>query len=299
MPHLTPNPESLAPVKYVIITPVRDEEKYIESCIRSVLAQTILPVEWVIVDDGSSDGTWAILTRYAAQHPWITAVHRARSGPRQNASAVMEAFYCGYESLQTRSWEYLVKLDADISFDSAYLDRCLEGFRADTQLGVGGGIVWSSANGRAKPEPCPLNHVRGATKIYRRACWEAINGLLRTPGWDTVDEVKAQMAGWRVRTFRDLKIVQHRPTGAAEGAWRNAVKDGRADYTTGYHPLFMFLKCVKRLAQRPFVLGSTGLLFGFVSSYLRKIPRSVDPAVITYVRRQQLRRLLLQDSIWK
>jgi hypothetical protein len=123
--------------------------------------------------------------------------------------------------------------------------------------------------------------------------------LLRTPGWDTVDEVKAQMSGWEVRTFRDLKVLHYRPTGAAEGPWRNAVKDGRADYVTGYHPLFMFLKCAKRIFQKPYLLGSVGLLYGFIESYIRRAPQVNDRALIHYVRQQQMRRLLLQDSIWK
>jgi glycosyltransferase involved in cell wall biosynthesis len=264
-----------------------------------MVEQTVRPVEWVIVDDGSTDDTRAIVGRYAAEHPWIVALHRPRTGPRQNASAVMEAFYSGYEGLRTAEWDYLAKLDGDVSFAPAYFERCLEEFRADPQLGVGGGMIWNAAPGQLKAEPCPINHVRGATKIYRRSCWEAIGGLLRTPGWDTIDEVKAQMTGWKVRTFRDLEVRQHRPTGAAEGSWRNAVKDGRADYITGYLPLFMFLKCVKRLVQRPYLIGSLGLLYGFLHSYWKGLPQVDDRALITYVRKQQLRRLLLLDSIWK
>ena len=122
---------------------------------------------------------------------------------------------------------------------------------------------------------------------------------MRVPGWDTVDEAKASMLGWKVQTFRDLKVLHYRPTGSAEGAWRNAVKDGRADYITGYHPLFMLLKCVKRFFQRPFVLGSCGLLYGFVGAFLRRAPQVNDIALIKYVRTQQLRRLLFLESTWK
>jgi len=284
---------------YVVITPVRDEAAHIEATLQSMVQQTVRPVEWVIVDDGSTDGTVAIVKRYAAEHSWMSAVCRSNQGPRQNATGVMEAFCQGYNALRTKDWEFIVKLDGDVSFEPTYFERCFEEFQSDSQLGVGGGLLWNVTNGQAKPELCPLNHVRGATKVYRRQCWEAIGGLLRVPGWDTIDEVKAQMSGWKVRTFRDLKLLHHRPTGAAEGAWRDAVKNGRADYICGYHPLFMVVKCLKRIFQRPYLLDGAGHLYGFTTGYLKGIPQVQDNALIRYVRRHQMRRLLFQDSIWK
>jgi glycosyltransferase involved in cell wall biosynthesis len=287
------------PKRYVIITPVRDEARHIEETVKSVAQQTIVPLQWVIVDDGSTDGTGEMVDYFSAKWSWISAVHAPHQGPRANASRVMEAFYHGYPSVASFDWDFLVKLDGDLSLEPDYFERCFEEFQNDPLLGIGGGLIWSASCGTFKPDHCPLNHVRGATKIYRRTCWEAIGGLLRTPGWDTVDEVKAQMSGWKIRTFRDLKVLHFRPTGAAEGAWLNAVKDGRADYITGYHPLFMLLKCIKRMFQKPHVVGSCGLMYGFAGAYLHRTPQVDDKALIRYVRKQQMRRLLLQDSIWK
>src|SRR5579864_7141123 len=135
--------------RYVIITPARDEAQHIEETIKSVLAQTVKPVEWVIVDDGSTDATGEIIDRFAAQHSWISLVRRPRVGPRVNATAVMEAFYHGYESLKTKDWEFIVKLDADLSFEPAYFESCFKEFRNDPKLGVGGGLIWSAENGIA------------------------------------------------------------------------------------------------------------------------------------------------------
>jgi len=286
-------------IRYVVVTPARDEARHIRETIGSLVQQTIRPVEWVIVDDGSTDGTGEIVEHFAAKYFWIRALHRSNRGTRQNATGVMEAFYCGYQSLKTADWDFIVKLDGDVSLDANYFENCFQQFQENPNLGIGGGLICHLENGVLKVESCPRFHVRGATKIYSRACWDAIGGLLRVPGWDTVDEVKANMLGWQTRTFQNLKVLHHRRTGAADGGWRNSVKDGHADYISGYHPLFMGLKCIKRLFQRPYFVGSLGLLYGFVSDHVKRAPQVGDRALIRYVRRQQLRRLLLLDSIWK
>jgi len=286
-------------VRYVVITPVRDEGGHLEKTIRSVVQQTIKPVQWIIVDDGSTDSTGEIMERSDAQHPWISTLHLPNRGSRQNASGVMAAFHQGYPFLNSNDWEFLVKLDGDVCLEPNYFEKCFAEFRKDPLLGIGGGVIWNVIDGVSRKEPCPMFHVRGATKIYRRECWDAIGGLLRGPGWDTVDEAKANMLQWKTLAFQDLRVLHFRPTGAADGSWQNSVKDGRSDYVTGYHPLFMFLKCIKRVVESSFLIGSIGLGYGFLSSYLRRVPQVDDKALIRYVRRQQLRRLLLMDSVWR
>jgi hypothetical protein len=146
----------------------------------------------------------------------------------------------------------------------------------------------------------PPFHVRGATKIYRRECWEQIAPLQQAPGWDTIDEVKANRHGWRTRTLRELHLVQHKPTGSADGRWRNWFKNGRANYITGYHPLFMLAKSAKRVfSSKPFLLESTALMAGFCSGYLRRVPQMNDRESIRYLRAEQSKRLLLRPSIYR
>jgi poly-beta-1,6-N-acetyl-D-glucosamine synthase len=154
-------------------------------------------------------------------------------------------------------------------------------------------------NGTKSFEANPAFHVRGATKIYKRACWDAIGGFWPAPGWDTMDEVKASMLGWTTRSFPDLHLLHHRHTGAADGVWGNLVKNGRANYVCGYHPLFMLVKCVRRLRFKPYLLGSTALLYGFVTGYLKRIPQVDDRRTIQYLRQQQIARLTGRESIWK
>ena len=148
-------------------------------------------------------------------------------------------------------------------------------------------------------EKCPAFHVRGATKIYRRACWDIMGGLLVAPGWDTLDEVKAQMHGWGTRTFDDLALMHHRYTGSADGTWGGLVKNGRANYICGYHPLFMTAKCAVRLFRSPYVVGSLALGYGFLSGYWKNIPQIEERDVIQYLRAQQMGRLTGRETIWR
>lgn len=286
-------------IKYLIITPARDEEAHIEKTIQSVVAQTVQPAEWVIVNDGSTDRTRAIIEKYSAKHEWIRAIHREDRGFRKTASGVVEAFYEGLAHARLRDWGFIVKLDADLSFGDDYFDKCFQEFRANPKLGIGGGMIYGMIDGVCKWEPHPMFHVRGATKIYRRECWDAVGGLMRAPGWDTLDEVKANMLGWKTFTFQGLRVFHHRATGMADGAWRDSVKNGLANYISGYHPLFMLVKCLRRLCNRPYVLDSVGLMYGFLTGYADKTPRVDDPPLISYLRREQLRRLFMRSSIWK
>jgi poly-beta-1,6-N-acetyl-D-glucosamine synthase len=286
-------------IKYVVITPVRDEEKYIEETVRCVTSQTIPPTEWVIVDDGSTDRTGEILDHYAALLPWIRVVHRGNRGFRKSGGGVMEAFYDGYHAIQCNDWDFIVKLDGDLTLPGNYFENCFEHFELDPELGIGGGEIYHDLEGVQKLEANPKFHVRGATKIYRRACWEAIGGLLKAPGWDSIDEVKANMLGWRSYSFEELRVVHHRFTGSADGLLRDRVKHGVACYVSVYHPLFVAASCFYRLRQQPYVIGSAAICYGFLKAYFTHIPRVDDPQMIKYLRAQQLRRLCGLETIWK
>jgi poly-beta-1,6-N-acetyl-D-glucosamine synthase len=287
------------PAKYVIITPVRDEERFIESTIRCVVSQTNQPAQWIIVDDGSRDLTGSIIDRYASQFPWIRVRHRKDRGFRKSGSGVMEAFQDGYKSLTSRKWDFLVKLDGDLSFDDDYFERLFARFHANPRLGISGGTVYHIVNGVKQIEDGPRFHVRGATKVYRQECWEAIGGLHEAPGWDTVDEVHANMLGWMTESYPDIQVVHHRFTGTAESLWKDMVKGGRACYFSGYHPIFMTAKCIYRLAHPPYIIGSLGMIWGFVTGYLKRLPRVENPPLMRYLRDQQLARLLGRETIWK
>jgi glycosyltransferase involved in cell wall biosynthesis len=285
---------------YVVITPVRDEAAHVGATIDSMVSQTLRPLRWIIVDDGSTDGTASIVDKAAKSHPWILVIHRPDRGKRVSGGGVVEAFNEGYELIREQSWTFIVKLDADLTFDREYFAQCLQRFADDPRLGIGGGTVCvANPYGLEVETPSdPPFHVRGATKIYRRECWQEIEPLIVAPGWDTLDEVKANMKGWSTRTFHDLHVIQRKQTGEADGCWRNSFKNGRANYIVGYDPLFMFLKCVKRSFGRPLLIDGLGLAAGFCTAYVRGLPQATDRRLIRYLRAQQRRRLLFRQSIY-
>jgi biofilm PGA synthesis N-glycosyltransferase PgaC len=286
-------------IRYVVVTPVRDEELHLLRAIESMARQTIRPLQWVIVNDGSKDGTAKIIDDAARQYPWIRPVHRADRGYRKWGAGIIEAFYDGYHALDFSDWEFMSKLDGDLSFEPDYFERAFAKFRDNSALGIGGGVLYHEENGRMVLENHPKFHVRGGVKIYRRACWEAIGGLWVGPGSDTVDEVKANMLGWTTSSFFDIHMTHHRFTGASWGKWGGLVKDGKIDYVSGYHPLFLAAKSIIRLRHRPYVLRSFALIYGYICAGVQRIPRVDDPNVIRYLRRQQLARLFGGETIWK
>lgn len=285
--------------KYVIVTPVRDEEQFVEQTIRSVSNQIAKPAEWVIVDDGSKDATGRIVDQYANGISWIRVIHRKDRGFRKAGGGVIDSFYEGFKALKCQDWNFVVKLDGDLAFAEDYFEKLFHQFDEEPQLGIGGGEISSVFNGSVILEQGPRFHVRGATKIYRRECWEAIGGLHAAPGWDTIDEVKANMLGWKSETFPQFQLVQHRPTGKAEGWWRDRVKNGKAYYTAGYHPLFFAAKSLYRMTKRPYIVGAFAMCCGFLSGYLGRAVRINDAELVRYLRRQQINRLLRRQTIWK
>jgi biofilm PGA synthesis N-glycosyltransferase PgaC len=287
----TMSPDALRERKYVVITPARNEAAYIESTLRSVIHQTIMPAQWVIVDDGSADQTGIILDRYADNFPWISILHREDRGFCDEYVGTIATILAGYPSVVVPDWEFLAFLDADIELAPTYFERCLAEFRGDLRLGIGGGELLELSNGVWKVRRQPKGHVRGATKIYRRACWDAID-LKPIPGYDTYDEIKAHYLGWDTRSFPTIQAHHLRPLGAAWGSWRDAVKNGHMDYFLGYHPVFMAAKCLRRLLVQPYLIDSLGHLWGYLRAHLKGRPRIADPVVIAFLRKQQLRKLL-------
>jgi glycosyltransferase involved in cell wall biosynthesis len=253
----------------------------------------------VIVDDGSTDQTGEILDRVAAQLPWIRVIHRTNRGFRESGGGVVEAFYDGYNALQCNQWDFIVKLDGDLTFAPEYFERCFEYFGRDPDLGIGGGEIYHNIAEKLQLEENPRFHVRGATKIYRRSCWEAIGGLWPAPGWDTIDEVKANMLGWKTYAFADLHLFHHRFTGTADGLMQDRVKHGKVCYVSGYHPLFVLASSLHRIRRKPYLIGSVAVLYGYLKAYLTRAPRVEDPSYLAYIRTQQLRRLLGMETIWR
>lgn len=285
---------------YVVVTPVRDEAEYLRHTIASMLSQTRRPQQWVLVDDGSTDETPTICREYSQREVFIAFVSRPRREDRRPGGGVVEAFSEGYAALTDTGWSFLVKLDGDVSFDAGYFESCLRRFNEDPRLGIAGGAIAVPKDEGVTIE-CPYDppfHVRGACKIYRRECWHAIGGLVPMTGWDTIDEVKANMLGWRTMTLADNIVLHHRPTGSTHGQWKDCFKCGHANYVCGYHPLFMLAKAARRFLLSWEFRDAFGLMCGYLNGYLSGMPRLSDKDFIRYIRRQQKRALTFRSSLW-
>ena len=276
--------------KYAVISPVKNEAAFIEQTIRSMTSQSLPPAAWVIVNDGSQDATEAIVQKYAQEFSWIRIVNRQDQGVRQRGKGVVEAFYCGYDAL-TEPYDFIVKLDGDVSFDPDYFESLFERFSADPQLGIAGGGLYEKPDGHTWILYTVREHVRGCTKVYRRECFEAIGGLVASMGWDGIDEWKALSKGWKVESFLDLKIYHYRFTGAATGYLKSCIEQGHGAYRMGYHPLFMLARGIRRMTDRPYVIGGIAMAGSYFMSWLRKQEMLVDPSVVRYVRQTQMEKL--------
>jgi poly-beta-1,6-N-acetyl-D-glucosamine synthase len=276
--------------RYAVISPVRDEARFIEMTITSMIQQTIKPISWTIVNDGSSDGTEAIVERWTKEYPWIHLVNRDDRGTRQRGKGVIEAFYAGYRTVD-QDFDFIVKLDGDVSFEPDYFESLLKKFAADPQLGITGGGVYERRDGKNWTLRAVKDHVRGPTKVYRRACFDAINGLVPALGWDGIDEWSALSIGWKVQGFLEFKLLHYRYTGAATGTLKSVVEQGVGAYRMGYHPLFIIARSIRHAARRPYVIRGIAMLAGFIGAWLRQEEMLADPGVVRFVRKTQVRKL--------
>jgi glycosyltransferase involved in cell wall biosynthesis len=264
---------------YVLISPVKDEERYVELTLRSVVAQTLQPALWVIVDDGSTDGTVAIVQRYVERYPFIRLVRHPKSGVRQTGSAVIRAFNFGQQHIGACDHGFVVKLDCDLSFPPEYFKQLLRRFDDDPKLGIASGVyLEEAAPGSWTAVKMPSYHAFGACKVMRKACFEEIGGFVAAAGWDTVDEIRAWHRGWRTGHFEDLQVRHHKREGSGIGQLRTNRMHGEIFFVTGGDPLFLIFKVIHRIATRPFVIGAANLLFGYCAAAVRGVPRLVSSA---------------------
>ena len=276
--------------KYAVISPVKDEAAFIEATINSMINQSIHPAAWIVVNDGSQDTTASIVHKYEQEHTWISLVNRQDTGIRKRGKGVVEAFYTGYKTL-IEPYDFIVKLDGDVSFESGYFESLFNRFSSDPQLGIAGGGLYEKPDGKTWVLYTTRDHVRGCTKVYRRECFEAIGGLVASMGWDGIDEWKALAKGWKVQSFLDLKIYHYRFTGAATGYIKSCFEQGNGAYRMGYHPLFMIARGIRRMIYQPYVIGGAVMIGAYFIAWIQKQELLADPSVVRYIRRSQIKKL--------
>lgn len=279
---------------YVLITAARNEAKYIELTLQSVVAQTVQPQKWVIVSDGSTDETDDIVKRYIKDNDFIDFIRIDEQERDRNFASKVFAIREGYRRLQDSNYGYIGHLDADISFDKEYYDNILKKFEQKPTLGISGGLIFENYNG--KFESRPLNTVRsvaGGIQLFRRECYEQIGGLLplKVGGEDWYAEVTARMNGWVVESYEDLIVYHHKRSTEARSIIRESYRHGIMDYSLGSHPIFELLKCARRIKEKPFFIAACIRICSFAWSYTRVKERLVTEEFINYLRKEQMQLL--------
>ena len=260
----------------VVISPVRNEADYIEKIIESMVAQTVKPVEWLIVDDGSTDGTSEILDQAAAQHDWIHVEHRTDRGFRSVGPGVVEAFYYGYERIRTPDYNFICKMDGDLELKPKYFQTLLDIFSQNPHLGGASGKSYLLEEGNLILERSNDEIVAGQVNCFRRQCFEDIGGYVREVHWDGICSHRARMEGWGTRSIDhpDLMFVHQRLMGSSEkGILNGRLRWGRGQYFMGTHPLYILAICLYRLFEKPFFLGGICILLGYYKAMLEGMPR--------------------------
>jgi glycosyltransferase involved in cell wall biosynthesis len=279
----------------VLVTPARNEAQFIEKTLSSVIAQSVLPLEWVIVSDRSTDGTDDIIKKCAAQNGFIRFVRREATEERDFSSKV-QAVRLGLSHLQSQIYGLIGFLDADLSFNSDYFAQILEMFQSDARLGVAGGICYERSGDNWSPVRTAVKwSVSGGMQMFRRDCYEGIGGYLplEKGGIDTVAEVMARMMGWSVMTNPKLVVLHYRSMGTAKGGvLRARFVSGWREYTVGYDPVFVLVKSLARFTEWPYIIGALCRLAGYLSAWWRTRGPVVPEAMIRFLRGEQRARLL-------
>ena len=278
--------------RYCLITPCRDEARYARQTIESVAKQTLLPTLWVIVDDGSTDGTAEIVEEYASRLPYIRLIRRRDRGDRRVGGGVVEAFNVGYESIAPSDFEYVCKLDLDLVLPAGYFEGLVQRMEAEPRLGSTSGKPWfvHPRTSVLVPEVCRDEMSVGMTKFYRQSCFSEIGGFVQQVMWDGIDCHRARMLGWMAESVNDesLRFIHLRPQGASQQSiWAARARAGFGQYYMGTAPLYYLASAVYRAFEHPALIGSVAMLWGYTRSALKGLPRYEDREFRRFLRQYQ------------
>lgn len=277
---------------YVLISPCRNEEQYMRRTLDSVLAQTVLPALWVIVDDGSTDQTPKILAEYTAKYGFIKIVTRENRGHRSVGPGVIDAFYAGYDSININQFDFLCKLDLDLELPPGYFGELLRRMQAEPRLGCCSGKPYyiDVVTGELVSEKCGDENAIGASKFYRRDCFLQIGGFVRQVMWDGIDGHMCRLLGWIARSWDDpeLRFVHLRPMGSShKGILTGRMRHGYGQYYMGTGAIYMTVSALYRMTRPPLVLGGLAMWWGYFRSMMAGKERLADPAFRRFLRKYQ------------
>jgi len=278
--------------QYALITPARNEADFIELTIKSVVAQKVPPIKWVIVNDGSTDGTHDIVSKYAAVHPWIELVKMPERRARHFAGKA-HAVDVGCARLSGVPYDVIGNLDADVSFEPDYFAFLMDRFAEDPRLGVCG-TAFREGNLTYNYEFVGIEHVSGMCQMFRRECFQAIGGYpaIKSGGIDLIAVLSARAKGWETRTFVEKTFVHHRIQGGAlHTGLRGRLYMGRKDYLLGNHPVWEFFRSFYQMRYRPYVIGGLLVLASYLWNSVRGVEKTIPAELMALRRSEQMQRL--------
>lgn len=263
----------MKPCRYVVITPVKDEGKYIASTLASVIAQTVRPAQWIIVDDGSTDDTSVIIREHSNGLEWIKLVINRSDSVRNTGVAEVLAFNIGLQHVDTTDYDFIVKLDGDLRFEPNYFEKILGRLTRDKDIGIASGVYLENEGDIWKIVEMPDYHAAGASKIVRKACFDQIEGFITEAGWDTVDEIRARYRGWRTAHFKDIPFFHLKSEGMGMGYKKTNLMHGEIYHRVGGGKLFFIFKVLDRiLFGKPLVRAGAYMLLGYLQSLISAKP---------------------------
>jgi glycosyltransferase involved in cell wall biosynthesis len=277
-------------MNYYIVIPAHNEEAFIALTLQSLISQTVLPKKVVVVNDNSTDKTAEIVTAFAKENPFITLVNKTSSAIHLPGSKVIQAFHKGFETLD-EEYDVIVKLDADLILPNNYFETVLNIFEKDATIGMAGGFAYIEKNGQWILENLTdKDHIRGAFKAYRKACFQQIGNLKPAMGWDTVDELLSKFYGWKVVTDATLIVKHLKPTGANYNKTAR-YKQGEAFYTLGYGFLITSIASAKLAMMKKKPLLFLDYIKGFIKAKSAKTPLLVTPEQAKFIRKYRLQKM--------
>lgn len=279
-------------MNYIIITPAKNEAEYIKYTLNSVVSQTLKPIKWVIVNDSSTDETAAIVKEYEAKFKWIQLVQISNfTEERSGGQKVVKAFYVGYELVKNMAYDFIVKLDADLSLPLDYFEEVGKMFLSDPKVGLCGGYTVIDVNGKLVMETPIDYHIRGAFKSIRKKCFEDIGGFKPIWNWDGIDEMEAMYKGWKTKSL-DLKVKHLRPTTSAYNLKQHAFKSGYEAYRIRMSPILMIFRSFFNIFTKPYLLYSFYFFNGYVSAHLSKANFLINKDLGRFINNFHYKRIL-------
>ena len=282
--------------EYIIISPCRNEADFMRQTLDSVVVQSVLPKKWIIIDDGSTDDTPDIIKEYADEYSWIECIKNEDRGARAVGPGVIEAFYKGYDTLDGTEYDYICKLDMDLILPPDYFKNLIAEMKAIPRLGCFSGKPYYISDGKKISEKCGDEMCVGASKFYRKQCFDEIGGFVREVMWDAIDCHKARFLGWIARSSDDeaIRFIHLRPMGSSQkGILTGRMRHGYGQYYMGSSFLYFLATAVYRMMRPPYIIGGLAMAWGYTKSFMSGADQQQDKKLIEFIKRYQRRALVV------